>query len=55
MKKLTIIAALAAFALVGTLSYTVAPFLAGGKSFAQEDCAEGETWNEATGTCEKSQ
>ena len=55
MKKLSVIAALAAFGLAGTLGYTAAPALAGSKVFAQEDCAEGETWNEATGQCEKSQ
>ncbi|MDH3740006.1 MAG: hypothetical protein OER56_00275 [Hyphomicrobiales bacterium] len=55
MKKLSVIAALAAFALAGTLGYTVAPLLAGSKVFAQEDCADGETWNETTGMCEKGQ
>ncbi len=55
MKKLSVIAALAAFAVVGAFGYTAAPALAGSKVFAQEDCAEGETWNEATGKCEKSQ
>lgn len=55
MKKLSVIAALAAFGLAGALSYAGAPALAGAKVFAQEDCAEGETWNADTGKCEKTQ
>ena len=47
MKLLTILGALGAFTLaVATLPATSA-------YAAQEDCAEGETWNEATAKCEK--
>lgn len=55
MKKLSVIAALAAFGLAGTLGYAAVPALAGSPVYAQEDCADGETWNADTGQCEKTQ
>ncbi len=56
MTKFLAISALASLGLVAVAGYTTMPWQtvnAGDKLYAQEDCAEGETWNEATGKCEK--
>ncbi len=55
MTKYIVIAALAGLGLIATLGYAIMPqntAVTGGKIYAQEDCAEGETWNEQTAKCE---
>ncbi|MGI9465001.1 MAG: hypothetical protein ACR2OM_13725 [Aestuariivirgaceae bacterium] len=56
MKKLLAICAVTGLALVATVGYATMPWqiaTAGDKLYAQEDCAEGETWNEETQKCDK--
>ncbi len=55
MKKLMLAFAVAAFSFgAGSAAFAVAPMGPGasGAVFAQEDCKEGETWNDETKKCE---
>ena len=55
MNKLMVLAAFGLFVLAGGIGYTTImtpPAQAGDPVYAQEDCAEGETWNEETQKCE---
>jgi hypothetical protein len=55
MNKYMFLASLMLFVLAGSLGYTTltTPGAQAGKTvYAQEDCAEGETWNEETQKCE---
>lgn len=54
MKKLTLMLALSGFAFgasTGAIAGIASP-TASGAVFAQEDCKEGEKWNEETKACE---